>query len=351
MNEVVVLSLEPWDDTWRRNQHLASRLISDGHARHVTWVSPARRGMTRQVSQAQEGVTVIVPPLIAPRRAGGVWVTGHSLKPVVKGCDVLWVNDPRLGSACLRHGVPAVYDVTDDWRSYPMPRRILRRVIRAEDRLARRATTIVCSETLAERWERRYGITPTIIHNGVDLAAHTAARTSLSLPGPRPHVGYVGTLQPERLDLNLVRRTAALPEVGTMQLIGPDALGERGRAFLDAAPNVRVHPPVPAREVPGLMSGLDVLVSPHLINPFTLSLDAIKGYEYAASGQPVVATPTSGFQFLNSVGVRLGVGDDFLKFVREVLLHPEQHPVRPVPGSSWQERAAGFAAALLATAD
>ena len=46
------------------------------------------------------------------------------------------------------------------------------------------------------------------------------------------------------------------------------------------------------------MASADVLVCPHRVDSFTLSLDAIKSFEYVASGRPVVATPTSGFQAL-----------------------------------------------------
>ena len=349
MNRVAVLSLEPWDQTWRRNQHLASRLVSEGHAREITWISPAVRGTARRVLRPLEGIKVIVPPLVVPRRLGGVSVLARSLGPVVRGCDVLWVNDPRLGAACLRHGVPAVYDVTDDWRCYPTPPRIVRRIIAAEDRLARRASTVVCSASLADRWQERYGVIPAVVHNGVDLQAHRSATPALPLPGPRPHVGYVGTLQPERLDLDLVLQAAQLPEVGTVHLIGPDALGERGRAVLGSASNIQIHPPVPSQDVPGLMADLDVLVSPHLVNAFTLSLDAIKGYEYAASGRPVVATPTSGFQLLTAVGVRVGAGGEFLRLLEEALLHPGRYPVAVVPGSSWEERATQFASVLRTT--
>ena len=347
LNRVVVLSLEPWDQTWRRNQHLASRLVSDGHVRYIQWVSPAVAGRTRRVvERPQRGVTVLVPPLLVPRRLGGLRLLARSLAGVIRGADVLWVNEPRLGAACLRHGVPAVYDVTDDWRCFPTPPRVLRRLIAAEDRLAVDAATVVCSQTLAERWEQRYGLAPPVVNNGVDLRAHAAARPREVLRGTPPHVGYVGTLQPERLDLNLVLRAAALPEVGTLHLIGPDALGTSSRAVLETSEKIQVHPPVPATEVPSIMSVLDVLISPHLVNSFTLSLDAIKAYEYAASRRPVVATPTSGFQLLTELGVAIGVGDDFLRSLRAAVRHPEEHAVRPVPGSSWEERTASFAVLL-----
>lgn len=49
-----------------------------------------------------------------------------------------------------------MYDVTDDWRTFPQPAHVTTRIIRAEDVLAQRARTIVCSSTLEQRWANRY---------------------------------------------------------------------------------------------------------------------------------------------------------------------------------------------------
>ena len=62
---------------------------------------------------------------------------------------------------------------------------------------------------------------------------------------------------------------------------------------------------------------MDVLVCPHLVNAFTLSLDAIKAHEYLATDRPVVATPSSGFQLLQAPGLRVVERADFVKAVRE----------------------------------
>ena len=346
IDRVVLISLEPWDDTWRRNQHLASRLVKLQHVRHIVWVSSPERGLREHVSHPEQGIEVVTPPLIAPRRIGGLALTAGWLRRRLSHCDVLWINDPRLGVACLQRRTPAVYDVTDDWRAYPFPERIRRRIVEAEDRLAITATTVVCSHVLADRWVNRYSCRAQVVQNGVDLTAHRDAGR-VPLEGPGPHIGYVGTLQPERLDIPLVLQMAALPKAGTVHLIGPDALGDAARSLLEAAPGVRLHRPVPASRVPSVMASMDVLVAPHLVNDFTLSLDAIKAYEYAASGRPVVATPTSGFQRLpTEAGVQVGDRTSFLRLLEASLDDPDKRRASPVPGSTWEERTEQFAGVL-----
>ena len=48
--------------------------------------------------------------------------------------------------------------------------------------------------------------------------------------------------------------------------------------------------------VPAYLTNADVLVVPHVVTPFTDSLDPIKVYEYLAAARPVVSTPVAGFR-------------------------------------------------------
>jgi len=226
---VALISLEPWNDTWRRNQHLVHELIAGGQVREVVFVEPAAR--TTRTFAPENGVTVVRPRRLLPKRLGGYLVTGLRLRTsVLRGCDLLWVNDPEVGVHCLG-ARPAVYDVTDDWRTIaPLPR-ICRRICRAENRLARRAITVVCSAVLAERWRQRYGVEATVVPNGVDAQAYATAIPHV-YPGPGPHIGYVGTLSEQRLDVDLVVALAVREEVGAVHLVGPDGLSDAARARL-----------------------------------------------------------------------------------------------------------------------
>jgi glycosyltransferase involved in cell wall biosynthesis len=263
---------------------------------------------------------------------------------LLREADALWVNDPTLGVHCLLRRLSIVYDVTDDWRTYDFPERIIRRIIRAEDILAQRARTVVCSEQLKSRWRERYDIDATVIHNGVDSAAWRSA-VPHKFDGPGPHVGYVGTLQPERLDIELALQVASDERVGSLHLIGPDALDGASRQRLMTHPSVVMHDPIDSSEVPSWTMGLDVLICPHVVSPFTLSLDAIKSYEYLASGRPVVATPTSGFQLLTGrQGVYITPAQEFLSAVAAALHQPPPLPV--LDENDWSTRARAFAKAL-----
>lgn len=345
VGRVAVVSLDPWDQVWRRNQHLVVSMLRQGLVREVVYVEPARRGTVHvQVHRPQDSVQAVRPVRMLPQVLGGVAVLARTVTRVTCTADVLWVNDPIVGARCLVVGQPAVYDVTDDWRDSRLPARVRRRLVGAEDRLAGTARTVVCSGVLRERWQERYGVRATLVHNAIDTAGWGIA--AAQLPGPGPHVAYVGSLHSERLDIGLVQRLARDPVVGTLHLIGPDYLDEDSRAALDAESRIRRWGAVPHDQVPALTRAADVLICPHKVDAFTLSLDAIKAYEYLASGRPVVATPTSGFQRLQFGHVHVVAPESWLDRVLLLLSEPQRRPDVETPVAGWDERARVFAEVL-----
>jgi len=343
---LALISLEPWDEIWRRNQHLSAQLVRQQLVESVTFIEPpVRHGKTADGAWSPEpGISVFRPRLYVPRTLGGLALLGRQLRRgVLRACDLLWVNDPTLGVHCLSRAQPAIYDVTDDWREFRGPRRIIRRVTKSEDKLAQKCKTIVCSEVLRERWRNRYGVSAPVVPNGIDGDVWRDA-SPLPLRGALPHVGYVGTLHQERLDVPLILRLASDPRVGQVHLVGPDAMDSASRQLLESAPGVTVHGPVPAPEVPNWIKAMDVLICPHQVSPFTLSLDAIKSYEYLASGRPIVATPTSGFQSLDAPQLTVVDAASFVQAVGHAASDKNQYP--PIEDNAWATRAISFASHL-----
>ncbi|BBH17086.1 hypothetical protein Back2_13730 [Nocardioides baekrokdamisoli] len=342
MTHVALLSLEPWDEVWRRNQHLASRLVDRGSASSLTFVTPPTGGLATQAARwsPHPGITVVTPPLVVPRRFGGHRVLGEWLRYELRGADVIWVNDPVAGASVINRTKPMAYDVTDDWRSMPQPEADRLRIIRAEDRLAAVAHTVVCSSVLHERWLHRYRIDATVIPNGVDVRAIRAAAPH-ALTGPGPHAVYVGTLHENRIDLDLVRDLIT-EWPGTVHLVGPwhlpVSVSTQWRAL-----GADIVGPVASADVPAWLNAADVLICPHRVDDFTLSLDAIKAHEYLATDRPVVATPSCGFQLLSGAGLSVVGAEGFLSACQDALAGPA---ISRTVAVDWDERTSAFAAAL-----
>lgn len=339
---VALLSLEPWDEIWRRNQHLAARLVSSGVIRRLLFVTPPAGGLAVRASRFSPlpGVEVLTAPLVVPRRYGGHYLLAIWLRRALRDVDVVWVNDPVAGRGVVRLGKPMLYDVTDDWRSMPQTPADRSAIVAAEDTLASVARTIVCSDVLAERWRERYGVQAVVVPNGVDVEAIRAAQPR-ELGAPGPHAVYVGTQHVNRLDVDLVRAVAHDGAVA-VHLVGPDRLDEGSRQRLRDA-GVRFHGPVPAADVPSWLVSADVLICPHVVDDFTLSLDAIKAHEYLATDEPIVATASCGFQSITAPGLSVAGSTAFVNAVRAMAgTGPYERPAPP----TWDDRAAAFAAVL-----
>lgn len=345
MTRVALISLETWDEVWRRNQHLASRLVSSGRITELLFITPPVGGLqlTSRRWSPMPGITVLTPPLVVPRRFGGHRVVHRWLRRVARAADLIWINDPVAGAAFLSDNRPVTYDVTDDWRAAPQAYGDLARVIAAEDRLAAVARTIVCSHVLQDRWRERYAVEATLIPNGVDTGAIAGAEAR-ALDGKAPHAVYVGTLHSNRIDLDLLEHLAvAWP--GTLHLVGPNHLPEAFQSLLRVF-GVDMTGAVPSTDVPGWLAGADVLICPHRVDDFTLSLDAIKSYEYLATDRPIVATPSSGFQRLQAPGLTVTDADGF---VAAALAAPGTHAGGRKISADWADRAESFGSALIAT--
>ena len=103
-------------------------------------------------------------------------------------------------------------------------------------------------------------------------------------------------------------------------------------------PAARLGPPAN-----GWLVSADVLICPHRVDDFTLSLDAIKAHEYLATNKPIVATPSCGFQNATAEGLSVVPRDAFVAAVSRAI---GSGPfARPAP-ASWTDRAAAFATVL-----
>lgn len=357
---LVVCSLEAWDDVWRRNQFFVRELMATDPDLRVLFVEPAfdvalekrngsgrvHRGGLRPL-EADGRIVRFEPVKWLPRKVGrwaDEWRDDQVLDAVRQLGFVeprLWVNDPSYATLADRVVWPAVYDITDDWTRVADATEA-GKARTNEERLFKRCEAItVCSPDLAEsRGASRDDVV--LIANAVDVE-------HLRSPAPRPEdlpegpcAVYVGTLHTDRLDVDLVcELSRGVPGLRVV-LVGPDALDAPSQDELDAAGVVRLGAR-PYGEVPAYLQHAAVVVIPHVVTPFTESLDPIKAYECAAVGTPTVATPVAGFRDLGDL-VRIADRDEFVAAVKTVLAEAPAPMPQPVP--SWADRASAFADVL-----
>jgi glycosyltransferase involved in cell wall biosynthesis len=367
LTDLVVMSLEAWDDVWRRNQNLVAGLLRTDAALRVLFVEPPAdpthdlrsgrrpsfaRGVQEMADVAPRRLFTLRPVKWMPRRLDPR-ADARLARAVMRAADslgmrhpLLWINDPGAVSLAERSGWPMLYDITDDWLSADRPPTERERVAANEARLLELAReVVVCSPELVRR---KSPIRPVeLVPNAVDVDAY---RRSAPRPADLPDgpVGlYLGTVHPDRIDIGLCEATArALGSSGTLVLVGPNLLAVEDAARLRNA-GVQLLGARPRDAVIGYLQHADVLVVPHVVTEFTDSLDPIKLYEYQAVGRPVVSTPVAGFRDADDPRITIAAGDAFAAAVADAVPAGSRFP-EGADGlvADWSDRVAAMVAVV-----
>jgi teichuronic acid biosynthesis glycosyltransferase TuaH len=323
MRDLIFISLENWDEVWRRNQFLCAewlrrfpemRLLFVGRSRDFS--HSLRKGNGSVFSQAAEqkipdlpGLTILNPLKLLPNSLPPArWFNQQLLLSEIRAASrraclrapLLWINDHFAASLVGKLGERAViYDVTDDWTLMSaIPGAERKRIKEADAALCKRADlVVVCSESL-ERSRRPVSKKLVRVPNGVDAQRYGPAvgeRRDTEPHGGKTF-GYVGTLHGDRIDLGLVLALAKGRPSDRVVLCGPNLLTPAEVLRVKELPNIEIKAPVNYQQVPRVLEEFDVCILPHLCTPFTESLNPIKLWEYLASGKPVAATPVAGFR-------------------------------------------------------
>ncbi|MGH9105879.1 MAG: glycosyltransferase [Acidimicrobiales bacterium] len=358
--DIVVCSLEAWDDVWRRNQFFVQHFLDASAGLRVLFVEPpvdvalelAKRRRPGPVGLRQVSVDgrlwALRPRKVLPRLLARGSVD-RRLARSVEGAvtnlglrnPLLWVNDVTYAGLAKRCAWPVVYDVTDDWLLAGGNKRALKRLQACEANLLERADeVVVVSESLVASRGRARRVH--VVGCGVDLGHFSEPRPRPTDLPPSPVAVYVGTQHDIRLDVDLCTATAHAISPAKLVFVGPNCLAHESTRRLRSA-GCTLLGPRPYKDIPAYYQHADVVVVPHRVNPFTESLDPIKGYECLAAGRPAVSTPVAGLRDLGPP-IELVAPAEFAPRVRQLL--GQMRPSQPGPAPTWAERADAFAAVL-----
>nr|WP_274636870.1 glycosyltransferase [Microbacterium bovistercoris] len=355
--DLVVFSLEPWDNIWRRNQYLIDGLLRRDPDLRLLFIEPANdvlhsvvtrrrfapgRGLRRAEGYAGR-LLLYQPDKLLPRTLGGLAdrLLTRDVRRVMRRIGmtrcVFWVNDPGWSALVARAAEPSLYDMTDDWAAADRSPREHRRIV-ANDRVLTEQSNevVVCSRGLQESRERRRPVT--LIPNAVDVRRYRIPRNRPHDLPPRSAL-YVGTLHEDRLDVDLVLAAAdAVAGVdGRIVLVGPDALSRVHGDLLRRHPSVVVLTSRARDDVPAYLQHADVLIVPHVVSPFTDSLDPIKLYEYTATDRLIVSTPVAGFREAAGDGLVVATGREFVESTVSAVSHAPDVFIR-ADAPDWSQR-------------
>ena len=326
MRDLIFVSMENWDEVWRRNQFLCAGLARRFPDRKILFVGltrdatndlrhgrlPSLRADTDQAVPGLPNIVLTRPLKLLPNTlAWGRKVNEALFRAQVKSAarrlgmqdPILWLNPHAAVHMAGNMGESrVVYDITDDWTTLTQSPALERLTVAQDAALCRRAdAVIVCSERLFSL-KRDLARNLHLIPNGVDAAHYASVLNGAGpLPAPadawpQPVLGYTGTLHSDRVDVPLIETLAQRFPQGTVALVGPNLLAGEDLSRLQALPNVVLTGPMPYERLPGLMRAFAVCLTPHRVSAFTESLNPIKLWEYLAAGKPIVSTNVAGFR-------------------------------------------------------
>lgn len=243
---------------------------------------------------------------------------------------LVWSYNPLFVEAFMQ--LPCdlhIFDTVDNWlthTSYQSQKKLL------EDNyamIANKADIIFTVSSSLLDFYATFGRTRDIfwIPNGVDM---DIVREISPLPDSyhrffqalqRPIFGYVGTINEDRLDVDLIASLAAKFQKASIVLVGPVWKGVRQsiQAKLARWSNIFFLGRVHSAHVPSMIHLFDVCLNPHRQSPFIQYVDVMKVYEYLALGKPVVSTHTQGMErFLGIVSLARDT-EEFLQYTSEAL--------------------------------
>ena len=319
----------------------------------VLGVSPAdglvvrRRGKLPSVEGAMEILPVVLPLSWASRMA---WLGQRMLwnrikrrcKALGQTVDALFVTSPHYLPmlSMIPPDLKIFYYASDDYRSYEgwgavavLEKQMVQRVDHA----------FFVSEGLMDRARKEYGVDPaklSVSMNATEARFFSPGDTYLISPPigglKRPIAGVVGGIG-NRLDFELLRKCADLPELGTLLLVGPipDEPSAELKQLLDHPKCVAVGRQ-PHDTIHQWFQCLDVGLIPYVKSEFNRMCSPMRLFDHLASGAPLVATDACDQARVFDGRVSVCTDPDmFTAAVQSRLGEPRE----PVKGIAWSDRA------------
>ncbi|MFH1866800.1 MAG: glycosyltransferase [Patescibacteria group bacterium] len=161
---------------------------------------------------------------------------------------------------------------------------------------------------------------------------------------PRPIIGYVGIIQEDRIDLDLIAYLAKNNPKKSFVFVGPiwSSFKKQVASKLASCSNLYWLGHKHHSEVPSYVNQFDVAIVPHLVNEFGKHTSLLKVLEYLVLGKAVVATPTAGTEIFKDVISLARKPEEFNQSILKALIGDseakQQKRKQAAAQHTWQKR-------------
>ncbi len=134
----------------------------------------------------------------------------------------------------------------------------------------------------------------------------------------RPIIGYVGSLNSNRLDIKIIESIALSFPDYSIVLIGPEDEVFKS-STLHQLKNIYFGGPKQTEELPAYINAFDVCINPQIVNEITIGNYPRKVDEYLALGKPVVATKTKAMEVFEEHVYLVNTSDNYNDSIRKAI--------------------------------
>jgi glycosyltransferase involved in cell wall biosynthesis len=160
-------------------------------------------------------------------------------------------------------------------------------------------------------------------------------------------IGFVGNLDPVRIDYALLKHIAEAHPDKTLLLVGPINSPDVTELGLDKMPNVILTGAKRIQEVPHYLKFMDVAILPSILNKMSKSVYPLKINEYLAAGKAAVATNFS--EDIRGFQPHVRIADSYIHFdklINEAVVDYSEEKVRQrmaiAERNTWGDRVREF---------
>ena len=146
---------------------------------------------------------------------------------------------------------------------------------------------------------------------------------------PRPIIGYIGALDSQRLDPDIIATIAKNHPSWSIALVGPEDTVFQ-KSFLHQIPNIHFLGRKHFNRLSSYIAAFDVCINPQLQNEITKGNYPLKIDEYLSMGKPVVATRTATMKIFDDHTYLADRPEDYDHLIEKALAEdsPEKTKIR-----------------------
>ena len=232
-----------------------------------------------------------------------------------------------------------INDVIDDQTQYLTSQKEINQMIVSYEDNLRHSDISFCNTLEVKNKFKNFNLQ--LIPNGAESFTEEELKQwerPMDLPqSGKPILGYVGNLDPKRLDLELIKKLAIEFHASELVFIGSTHMGGSILQLASEFSNISLLGVREYQDALKYIKHFDVALIPHLINDMTRFMNPLKMYNYASLGRNIVATNLSGMEIEYS---GLNIASNHSEFIELLkICIDSENKVNTLPGDyTWESK-------------